>query len=40
LHIITATRQNAAGGFEADLAEILASANRVDLVDNGLLYVK
>ena len=40
LHIITATRQNALGGFEADLAEILASAQRVDLVNNGLLFVK
>ena len=40
LHIITSARQNAAGGFEADLAEILAAAGRVDLVNNGLLYVK
>lgn len=40
LHIITSARQNSAGGFEADIAEILATSGRVDLVNNGLLYVK
>jgi hypothetical protein len=40
LHIITSARQNAAGGFEADLADILSAGGRVDLVNNGLLYVK
>jgi hypothetical protein len=40
LHIITSARQNAAGGFEADLAEILAASGRADLVNNGLLFVK
>lgn len=40
LHIITSARQNAAGGFEADLADILSASGRGDLVNNGLLYVK
>ena len=40
LHIITSARQNAPGGFEADLADILSAGGRVDLVNNGLLYVK